>query len=146
MKIKLPENIQEQFFFIKELRIQGVKSEKITPRNLLNFIERNNKVIEFENLYKYLFDSEGCQQNQLKFLNAFYGQKYEFQDEKFKYFTKQGLLIGYNYFGSRFVIQANEMNSDVLTFTRDEILDSPFDINKLKEVPLDETDSNDSNN
>lgn len=139
MTIKLPKNIKDQFEFMTNGAIQGVRTKQITPRNLLNFIESNNKVIGFENLYKYLFDSNGCQQNQLKFLNAFYGQTYEFDDESFSYKTSDDQYIVFNnetknYFTSRANIYESMMFKS--RFTRDQILDSPFDINKLTEIKI----------
>jgi len=152
MTIKLPKNIKDQFDFMKNSNINGVRPQQITPRNLLNFIESNNNVLGFKNLYKYLFDSKGCQHNQLKFLNAFYGQEYKFEDERFNYFTRDGFKIMYIPTSNQFIlnplpkgIYLKPREDAVDNFTRDKILDSPLDINKLKEVPLNETNSNDSN-
>lgn len=154
MTIKLPKKIQEQFeFMVNNDNFQGKKPKEITPRNLLNFIESNGDVIGFGDLYKYLFDSKGFQQNQLKFLNAFYGQKHEFEDELFHFLDKDNKNVIYFYNKKEFIVSEIEnlpklvhvFGPAKLGFTRDEILDSPFDINKLKEVPLNEANSNDSN-
>ena len=142
MTIKLPKRIQEQFeYMTNKDNFQGAKHKKISPRNLLNFIERNGDLPEFGNLYKYLFDSKGLEQNQLKLLNAFYDQDYVFEDEKFIYFSNDGRIIGFNENTKIFTMgfKGNSLGFNIKNkLTRDEILDSPFDINKLKEVPINE--------
>lgn len=155
MTIKLPKNIQHEFeFYINEQNYSGADRKEISPRNLLNFIEHNGGVVGYDNsLYKYLFDSQGISEHQLKFLNAFYGQKYEFEDEMFHFLDKDNKNVIYFYNKKEFIVSKFEHIPKLVqffgpakfNFTRDEILDSPFDINKLKEVPLDETNSNDSN-
>lgn len=154
MTIKLPKNIQHEFeFYMNKQNYGGADRKEVSPRNLLNFIEKDGGVVGYDNsLYKYLFDSKGFEQNQLKFLNAFYGQEYKFEDERFNYFTRDGFKIMYIPASNQFIlnplpkaIYLKPREDAVDNFTRDEISDSPLDINKLKEVPLDETDSNDSN-
>lgn len=153
MTIKLPKNIQHEFeFYINEQDYGGADRKEISPRNLLNFIENNGGVVGYDNsLYKYLFDSQGISEHQLKFLNAFYGQEYLFCEEKFVYLTADNKNVVYIpdrriFITGSYLYEIEKIYKEYkIIFTRDEILDSPFDINKLKEVPLNETDSNDSN-
>lgn len=153
MTIKLPKNIKHEFEFYINKKDRGLSGYKeVSPRNLINFIENSGGVFGYGScLHKYLFDSKGFQQNQLNFLNAFYGKDYLFEEERFEYLTDDGKNV--IYIPSKKIFITGESIIEITkfygisqtVFTRDEILDSPFDINKLKEVPLNETNSNDSN-
>lgn len=141
MTIKLPKNIQHEFeFYINEQDYGGADRKEISPRNLLNFIENNGGVVGYDNsLYKYLFDSQGISEHQLKFLNAFYGQAYEFSDELFNYKTSENQYVAFDKQTKTYWTLPNKMRGSkifTIEFTRDQILDSPFDINKLTEIKI----------
>lgn len=132
MTIKLPKKIRAEFEAIRN------DLQKQSPRIILNTI-MNSGFKNLPNLYHYLFNSKGTQHNQLKFLNAFYGQEYIFDDEKFNYKTSDDQYIGFNmetkmYFTCKLKTYDSEIFK--MRFTRDEILDSPFDINKLTEIKI----------
>lgn len=145
MMIKLPKNITVEFKAIKS----NLTEE--SPRTVLNHIMVSGPSA-LPNLYKYLFNSKGYQKNQLKFLIALYSIDYLFEEERFKYLTEDGKSVIYIpdrkiFVTGESIFRMTKVYGISQTFfTRDEILDSPLDINKLKEVPINEANSNDSNN
>lgn len=89
-------------------------------------------------LSNWLFNERGFKMNQVKFANYIGGGDYEFIDPEYTYQTKDGRFIGYNESTKVFTlgIKGNALGNIIRNnLTRDDILDSPFDINKLIEVP-----------
>lgn len=104
-----------------------------------NLIHQNR--IDYISLYKWLFDTPDFKINQVKFANYLGGSDYEFETPEYNYSAKSGQVIGFNPMTKQFTIG---IRADFIKYnlTRDDILDSPFDINKLIEVPYNGEEEN----
>ena len=124
--IKLPRIIQS------DLSKYHAVAHNQSIRTALNLIASNPD--QYSQLFFWLFNADDFNSNQVKFANYIGGSEYEFIDPEYAYTAKSGQVIGYNSMTKQFTIG---IRADFIKYnlTRDEILDSPFDINKLIEVP-----------
>lgn len=135
--IKLPVFIQ------KDLSNYHSLAHNQSTRTALNLIaDYPNK---YPQLFFWLFNSDDFNNNQVKFANYLIGSDYEFETPEYTYQTKDGRFIGYNESTKVFTlgIKGNVLGNKIRNnLTRDDILDSPFDINKLIEVPYNGEEEN----
>lgn len=135
--IKLPRYVQTDLS-----KYHTVAYNKST-RAALNFIASNPE--QYSRLFFWLFNIEDFMNNQVKFANYLNGSDYEFETPEYTYKTKDGRFIGYNESTKVFTlgIKGNVLGNKIRNnLTRDDILDSPFDINKLIEVPYNDEKEN----
>lgn len=132
---KLPETIQKDL----SKYFNSVLPFRESARVALNRMA--NDRVHYPSLFNWLFNDEEFINNQIKFVNCIGGSDYEFETPEYTYSTKLGKLIGYNTMTKQFTIgvQASFIRHNL---TRDDILDSPFDIRKLIEVPYNGEEEN----
>ena len=126
--IKFPKRLQKdltKYFNLTDPFLQSTRSA-------LNYIHDNRN--NFTDLFEWLFNDQDFNNNQVKFANYLVGSDYEFIDSEYNYMDETGQLIGYNEYTKQFTlgVKADFIRNNL---TRDEILDSSFDVNKLTEVP-----------
>ena len=133
--IKLPVTIQKDLSEFFKVTNNGELSVRIS----LNYIWQNSTT--YRNLFHWLFNESDYEMNQVKFANYIGGTEYKFIDPEYIYSAKSGQVIGFNPMTKQFTIG---VRADFIKYnlTRDDILDSPFDINKLIEVPYNGEEEN----
>lgn len=127
--IKLPRDIQT------DLSKYHAVAHNQSIRIALNYIASNPE--QYPQLFFWLFNIEDFMNNQVKFANYLIGSDFEFETPEYTYQTKDGRFIGYNESTKVFTlgIKGNVLGNKIRNnLTHDDILDSPFDINKLIEV------------
>lgn len=130
--IKFPKEIQQDISKYYANTMPLVQSVRGALNKIYNEQQRYN------DLFNWLFNVSNFYNNQVKFTNYLGGSDYEFTDPEYTYQTKDGRYIGYNESTKVFTlgIKGNALGNKIRNnLTRDDILDSPFDINKLIEVP-----------
>lgn len=130
--IKFPVTIKNDLADFFKITNNG----KVPVRIGLNYVWQNSTT--YRDLFHWLFNVSDFEMNQVKFANFLGGSDYEFTEPEYMYQTKDGRFIGYNETTKVFTlgIKGNALGNKIRNnLTRDDILDSPFDINKLIEVP-----------